>query len=233
MPAIAKRSKRYKQRAKLVDRSRRYSLEEAVKALKQVPTAKWDETVTLDFQLGIAAGEGEQGVRGTVSLPHGSGKSVRVICFCKGEAAREAKEAGAEEVGAEELVQKVQGGWLDFDAVVAHPDMMREVSKLGRVLGPRGLMPTPKTGTVTPNVAKSVTELKAGRIEFKNDKTGGLHAVCGKLSFSESALIENAKTVIHAVRDAKPPAAKGDYLRGVTIAPSQGPGVRLGLNLLP
>lgn len=226
------RSKRYKERVKLVDSEKKYSLPEAVKILKKVAAGKYDETICLNVQLGIKTDSGTENVRGTVSLPHGSGKKVRVICFCKGEGAKEAKDNGADMVGAEELVQKIQEGWLDFDAVVAHPDMMREVSKLGRVLGPKGLMPTPKTGTVTPNVGKAVKELKAGRIEFKSDKTGGLHAVCGKQSFSESALIENAGIVIRAVQDSKPATAKGDYLRGATIALSQGPGVTLALNAL-
>lgn len=227
-----KRSKRYQSRAKLVDSEKRYSLSDAVKILKKIENKKYDETISLNFQLGINTATGNEMVRGTVSLPHGSGKSVRVICFCKGEGAREAKEAGADQIGAEELIQKVQEGWMDFDAVVAHPDMMREVSKLGRMLGPKGLMPTPKTGTVTPNVGKAVKELKAGRIEFKSDKTGGLHAVCGKLSFDEKALVENANNVIRAVQDAKPAAAKGDYLRGVSIAPSQGPGIQVSLTNL-
>ncbi len=231
MPA-SKRSKRYKVRAKLVDKQKRYSLDDAMKNLKKVDNNKFDETITLDFQLGIRTDSGNENVRGTVSLPHGSGKSVRVVCFCKGEGAREAKEAGADEVGAEDLVKRIQEGWMEFDAVVAHPDMMREVSKLGKVLGPKGLMPTPKTGTVTPNVGKAVKELKSGRIEFKSDKTGGLHAVCGKLSFEEKALVENARNVIRAVLDAKPPVSKGDYLRTVTLATSQGPGFRLALNTL-
>lgn len=227
MPAVVPRSKRYKVRAKLVIREQLYSVEEAVKAIKKIDNSKYDETLTLDFQLGVRPEQTEEMVRGTVSLPHGSGKKLRVICFSKGEGAKEAQAAGADVVGAEELVKKVQDGWLDFDAVVAHPDMMREVSKLGRVLGPKGLMPSPKAGTVSPDVARAVKELKAGRIEFKSDKTGGLHAVCGKLSFSESALIENARVVIKAVKDAKPVASKGDYLKRVTLAPSQGPGFRL------
>jgi large subunit ribosomal protein L1 len=227
-----KRSKRYQKRAKLVDREKKYSLAEAVKILKSVEPAKYDETVSLNFQLGIRIDSGNENVRGTVSLPNGSGKSVRVICFCKGEGAKEAKDNGADEVGAEELVQKVLGGWFEFDAVVAHPDMMREVSKLGRVLGPKGLMPTPKTGTVTPAVGRAVKELKGGRIEFKSDKTAGLHAVCGKLSFSEKAILENAQSVIRAVQDSKPPVSKGEYIRAITIALSQGPGVRLALNSL-
>lgn len=232
MPATIKRSKRYQKRATLVDREKRYSLADAMKNLKKVDNNKFDETIVLNFQLGIKTDSGNENVRGTVSLPHGSGKSVRVICFAKGEAARDAQQAGADQVGAEELVQKISEGWFDFDAVVAHPDMMREVSKLGRVLGPKGLMPTPKTGTVTPQVGKAVKELKAGRIEFKSDKTGGLHAVCGKLSFAENALVENARAVVKAVQDAKPPVSKGDYLKSVTLTTTQGPGFRLALGSL-
>lgn len=204
-----------------------YSLSEALKVLKTVEKGKADETITLNFQLGVRAEQGDENVRGTVSLPHGSGKSVRVLCFAKGESARDAELAGADFVGAEELVEKVKNGFLDFDVVVSHPDMMREVSKLGRVLGPKGLMPTPKTGTVTPQVGKAVKEVKAGRIEFKSDKTAGLHAVCGKLSFEENALLENARTVIKAVKDAKPATSKGEYLKSVSIASTHGPGLKL------
>ncbi len=232
MTLVAVRSKRYQQRKKLVEPIKRYSLEEAVKALKKVDNAKYDETFTLNFQLGVRSDSGTENVRGSVSLPNGSGKKVRVICFSKGEGVREAKEAGADEVGAEDLVEKVQKGWMEFDAVVAHPDMMREVSKLGKTLGPKGLMPSPKSGTVTPNVGRAVKELKAGRIEFKSDKTGGLHAVCGKFSFSENAILENAKVVIRAVQDAKPPASKGEYLKSVTLALSQGPGIRISTSSL-
>ncbi len=232
MPAVAKRSKRFKKREALVDREKRYALNDAVKILKKIDNTKFDETVVLNFQLGIKTDSGTENVRGAVSLPHGSGKKVRVIAFAKGDGAREAKENGADEVGAEELVAKIQGGWMDFDAVVAHPDMMREVSKLGRVLGPKGLMPTPKTGTVTPQVGKAVKELKAGRIEFKSDKTGGLHAVCGKLSFNETALIENARIVVKAVQDAKPQTSKGDYLKSATLTTTQGPGIRLAVGSL-
>ena len=230
MTATDKRSKRYENRKKLVDTHKRYSLQEAVQVLKKIEKTSYDETVALDFQLGVRSESGNENVRGSVGLPHGSGKTVRVICFCKGEEAREAQGAGADHVGGEELVQKVQGGWLEFDAVVAHPDMMREVSKLGKLLGPKGLMPSPKSGTVTPHVARAVQELKTGRIEFKSDKTGGLHAVCGKLSFPENALLENAKVILRAVQEAKPPVSKGDYLKSVTIALSQGPGIRLALN---
>ncbi len=227
-----KQSKRQKVRSALVEADKRYSLADAVKIIKQVSDNKYDETVTLSFQLGIKADSGDENVRGTVSLPHGSGKSVRVICFCKGEAVNQAKAAGADHIGGEELVQKVLGGWFEFDAVVAHPDMMREVSKLGRVLGPKGLMPTPKTGGVTPQVGTAVKELKAGRVEFKSDKTGGLHAICGKISFSEQNILENAKSVVKAVRDAKPMTSKGEYFKSLTIAPTQGPGITLNLSAL-
>ncbi len=227
-----KRSKRYQKRATLVEAGKSYSVTEAVGLVKKVPDAKYDETVSLNFQLGIRPDQSEEMVRGTVSLPHGTGQKIRVICFCKGEGAKAAQEAGADGIGAEELIQKIQGGWMDFDAVVAHPDMMREVSKLGKVLGPKGLMPSPKSGTVTPEVARAVRELKAGRIEFKSDKTGGLHAPCGKLSFSEKTLDENARALIRAVRDAKPAAAKGNFLRKVTLSVSQGPGVPLVVSSL-
>lgn len=227
-----KQGKRHQAREKLVDASRLYSLEEAVKALKQIKDNRYDETISLNFQLGVRPEQSEEMVRGTVNLPHGTGKTKRVICFAKSEAAREAQAEGADQVGAEELIGKIQSGWMEFDAVVAHPDMMREVSKLGKVLGPKGLMPSPKTGTVTPNVGRAVKELKAGRIEFKSDKTAGLHAVCGKLSFDEKALLENARMIIRAVAEAKPSASKGNYLKRVTLASAQGPGIRLAANNL-
>ncbi len=221
------RSKRYKECLKAFDSTKSYSLPEAVKILKSFVPAKYDESVDLNFQLGIRPDQANESVRGATALPNGSGKKVRVLCFAKGEAQRAAEQAGADYVGAEEYVKKIEGGWLDFDAVVAHPDLMREISKLGKVLGPRGLMPTPKTGTVTPDVGKAVKEIKGGRVEFKSDKTGGLHALCGKKSFSEDALISNAKTIIKAVSIAKPSAAKGDYLKRITISTSQGPGIKL------
>lgn len=226
------RSKRYQERKKTVEQEKLYSLDEAVQSLKKIQQKKFDETVALSFQLGINTETGTENIRGTVSLPNGSGKTVKIICFCKGESVKDAEAAGADYVGGEELVAKVQGGWFDFDVVVAHPDMMREVSKLGRVLGPRGMMPTPKTGTVSPNIGKAVQELKSGRIEFKSDKTGGVHAVCGKLSFEEKALVENARSIIRAVRDAKPATSKGEYLKSVVIAPTQGPGFRLATSSL-
>lgn len=227
-----KRSKRYKKRAALVEKEKFYSIPEAVRLAKQIPETRYDETVTVNFQLGIRPEQTEEMVRGTVSLPHGTGQKIRVICFCKGEEGKAAQEAGADAVGGEELIQKIQGGWLDFDAVVAHPDMMREVSKLGKILGPKGLMPSPKSGTVSPDVGRAVRELKAGRIEFKSDKTGGLHAPCGKISFSEAALEENVRILIRAVRDARPAAAKGNFFKRVTLSPSQGPGISLEVSSL-
>jgi large subunit ribosomal protein L1 len=221
------RSKRYKEVLKMYDPTKSYVLPEAVKIVKRFAPAKYDETVGLNFQLGIKPDQANEMVRGTAVLPHGSGKKIRVLCFAKGEAARLAEQAGADFAGAEEYVKKIEGGWLDFDAVVAHPDMMREISKLGKVLGPRGLMPTPKTGTVTPEVGKAIKEIKAGRVEFKSDKTGGLHVICGKKSFSEEALVQNAASIIKAVSQAKPAAAKGDYLKRVFLSASHSPGVKL------
>ena len=221
------RSKRYKESAKVFDSTKSYSLHEAVKTLKKFAPAKFDQSVGLNFQLGIRPDQPNEAVRGTTALPHGSGKKVRVLCFAKGEAHRAAEEAGADYVGAEDYIKKIEGGWLDFNAVVAHPDLMRDISKLGKVLGPRGLMPTPKTGTVTPDVKKAIKEIKGGRVEFKSDKTGGLHVLCGKSSFPENALLDNTKTVIKAVIEAKPPQAKGDYIKRVTLSVSQGPGIKL------
>ena len=224
---MKKRSKRYEERAKLVDINKRYGLENAVKVLKQFPKNKFDESVEISVQLGVDPAKAEENVRGTVSLPHGTGKSVKVLCFCKGEEAKAALAAGAEYVGTDEYLTKVQEGWLDFDVIVAHPDMMREISKLGRVLGPKGLMPSPKAGTVSMDVGKAVKEIKKGKIEFKSDKTGGLHVACGKMSFSEQAILENTKSVIRALLDHRPSSVKGEYLKSVSIATSQGPGMRL------
>ncbi|HLD56556.1 MAG TPA: 50S ribosomal protein L1, partial [Candidatus Omnitrophota bacterium] len=219
------RSKRYRETLKAYDPTKSYLLPEAVKIVKRFAPAKYDETVGLSFQLGINPEQANEAVRGTAALPHGSGKKIRVLCFAKGEAQRSAEQAGADYVGAEDYVKKIEGGWLEFDAVVAHPDLMRDISKLGKVLGPRGLMPTPKTGTVTPDVGKAIKEIKAGRVEFKNDKTGGLHVICGKKSFPEEALVQNATAVIQAVSRAKPSAAKGDYMKRIYLSASQSPGV--------
>ncbi len=221
------RSKRYNECAKVFDGTKTYTLGEAVKILKQFKAAKFDESVELSFQLGIKPEQSDQNVRGAISLPSGTGKKVRVLCFVKGESQKAAEQAGADYVGAEEYIKRIEGGWFDFDAVVAHPDMMREISRLGKVLGPRGLMPTPKTGTVTTDVAKAIKEIKMGRVDFKNDKTGGLHVAIGKRSFADDALLANAKIVIKAVVDAKPQSSKGDYIKRVYMALTQSPGVRL------
>lgn len=229
---MKKHSKRYTERAKLVQAGKTYTLPEAVKTLKQMPKGKMDESFEVHLQLGIKPDQSDESVRGTAALPHGLGKKVRVLCFCKGEGAKLAEAAGADYVGGDDYIQKVLGGWMDFDSVISHPDMMREVSKLGRILGPRGLMPTPKTGTVSMDVAKAVKEVKAGRAEFKSDKTGGIHVSCGKLSFSEQALVENAQSVLKAIVQAKPSAVKADYIKKVYVASTQGPGFPIELGVV-
>lgn len=220
-------SKRYEACFKSFNRLKHYPLSEAIQLLSQFAKTKFDETVSLDFQLGIRPDQSNELVRGTVALPHGTGKKVRVLCFVKGEAQKAASDAQADYVGADDLINKINGGWLEFDAIVAHPDMMRDISKLGKVLGPRGLMPSPKTGTVTADVAKAIREIKAGRVEFKSDKTGGLHVRCGKRSFTSAALFENAKIAVKAIVDAKPQSSKGDFIRRAYLAASGSPGIRL------
>lgn len=222
--------KRYEQAARLIDRSREYVPSEAIKVLKEAPDAKFDESVELAFRLGVDPRKADQLVRGTVSLPNGTGKSVRVAAFAVGEKAREAKEAGADVVGGEELVEEVMKGTIDFDAAVATPDMMAAVGKAGRVLGPRGLMPNPKTGTVTADVAKAVQDIKGGKVEYKTDRTGNVHLIIGKKSFTEQALLENYLTVIDEILRAKPSAAKGKYVKSLTIATTMGPGVPIDTN---
>lgn len=219
--------KRYQAAAKLVDPKKKYRLAEAVELLKKMPAAKFDETLELDFKLGVDPKQSDQMVRGTVSLPHGSGKKVRVCVFAKGPAAQAAKEAGADFVGFEDLVKRCQDGWADFDVAVATPEAMQEVRKLGKVLGPKGLMPNPKTGTVTDDTAKAVKELKAGRVEFKMDKTGNLHVAFGKLSFAAEAIVENARAVISAVVHARPASAKGTFIESCTLSSTMSPGLRL------
>jgi large subunit ribosomal protein L1 len=216
--------------AKAKVESRSYGLPDAVALAKQVSFAKFDETVEVAMRLGVDPKHADQMVRGTVVLPHGTGKSVRVLVFASGEKIREAEEAGADVVGGEELAGKIEGGWLDFDAVVATPDMMRVVGKLGRVLGPRGLMPNPKAGTVSPDVAKAVRDIKAGKVEFRVDKTGIVHAPVGKMSFSKDQLVENAQALIAAVLKAKPSAAKGKYVKTVSLSSTMGPGIRIDEN---
>src|SRR6184192_1625672 len=205
--------------------ARPYQLKDAVPLLQKVKFAKFDETVEITMRLGVDPKHADQMVRGTVVLPHGLGKSKRVLAIAGGEKQKEAEEAGADVVGGEEMVEKIQGGFMDFDAVVATPDMMRAVGKLGKVLGPRGLMPNPKTGTVSVDIAKAVKEIKAGKVEFRVDKTGIIHAPVGKVSFPTQNLVENAHALVDSVVKAKPAAAKGKYLKSVTVSSTMGPGV--------
>jgi len=218
-------SKRYDAGVKKIQPERQYGVEEAIGLLKEMPGAKFDESVDLSFRLGVDPKHADQMVRGAVVMPHGIGKTVRVAVFAKGEKEREAREAGADVVGAEDLVERVQGGFMDFDTAVATPDLMGQVGRLGKVLGPRGLMPNPKLGTVTFDVGRAVREAKAGKVEFRVDKAGNIHAPVGKKSFSADNLAANAMAVIDAVMRAKPSAAKGTYLRSLTVSTTMGPGV--------
>ncbi len=204
---------------------RMYSIEEAIPLLQKVKFAKFDETVEVAMRLGVDPKHADQMVRGTVVLPHGLGTSKTVLVIAGADKQKEAQDAGADHVGGDEVVEKILGGWMAFDAVVATPDMMRAVGRLGKVLGPRGLMPNPKTGTVTPNVAQAIREIKAGKVEFRVDKTGIVHAPVGKTSFSPQSLIDNAHALVDSVVKAKPPAAKGKYLKSVTVSSTMGPGV--------
>ena len=221
---MRKRSKKFAAARQQVP-ERPHTLEDAVPLMQKVKFAKFDETVELAMRLGVDPKHADQMVRGTVVLPHGLGKSKKVLAIAGAEKQKEATDAGADYVGGEEIVDKIQGGWMDFDAVVATPDMMRAVGKLGKVLGPRGLMPNPKTGTVTPDIAKAVREIKAGKVEFRVDKTGIVHAPIGKASFPAQNLVENAHALVDSVVKAKPPAAKGKFLRSVTMSSTMGPGI--------
>jgi large subunit ribosomal protein L1 len=222
--------KRYEGARKLIDESREYLPAEAIDIIKHYPEAKFDETVEVAFRLGVDPRKADQIVRGTVSLPHGTGRSVRVAVFAQGPKATEAREAGADVVGAEELVDQVMKGTIDFDAAIATPDMMASVGKAGRVLGPRGLMPNPKTGTVTTDIAKAVGEIKGGRIEYKTDRTGNVHMVIGKRSFGQQQLLENYLTAVDEILRAKPGAAKGKYVKTLTVATTMGPGIPIDPN---
>jgi large subunit ribosomal protein L1 len=223
----ANRSKRYRSCSELVDANKTYTLPEAVETLKKLLATKFDQTVTLSFRLGVDPKQSDQMVRGTCPLPHGSGKKVRVLVFASGQAAEAAKEAGAEHVGFEDLIKKCQEGFQDFDVAIATPAAMSEVRKLGRVLGPRGLMPNPKTGTVTDDTAKAVREVKAGRVEFKLDKNGNVAVPMGKFSFEQQALVENGAAVIDAVVKAKPATAKGKFVHNITMSATMSPGLRI------
>jgi large subunit ribosomal protein L1 len=226
---MATLSKRMKAAKGTVDAVKIYPLRDAVKNINEFPKVKFDETVELHFHLNLDLKAADQAVRGTVALPHGVGKKVRVAVFCTGDNVQKAKDAGAEHVGGADLVAKVAAGFMDFDTVVATPDMMREISKLGKVLGPRGLMPSPKAGTVTTDVTRTINEVKAGRIEFKSDKQGGIHVGIGKRSFNENQLIENATQVIDAINHAKPASVKGTLIKTLAIATTMGPGIKVAL----
>ncbi len=224
---MPKRGKKYIEARKKVDTTKRYTPEEAVKLALETAYANFDETVDVAVRLGVNPKYSDQMVRGAVSLPHGTGKEVRVLVFCKGEKEMEAKEAGADYAGGEDLVEKIKGGWLEFDKAVATPDMMGVVGKIGRILGPRGLMPNAKTGTVTFDVAQAVKELKAGRVEFKVDKAGIVHVGVGKVSFGADKLIENIKALLETLLRLKPASAKGVYFRGMAVSTTMGPGIKV------
>ena len=224
---MKKQGKKYRAAAEKIDHARKYGLDDAVKTLKEIAFAKFDETVELTIWLGVDPRKADQLVRGTIVLPHGLGKTKRVVVIAQGDKIREAEEAGADFAGGEDLVNKIKGGWLDFDAVVATPDMMRFVGGLGKILGPRGLMPNPKTGTVTPDVKTAVKETKAGKVEYRVDKTGVIHTAVGKVSFDQDKLAENTRALIEAVVKAKPSTAKGKYMKKVNLAATMGPGLLL------
>jgi large subunit ribosomal protein L1 len=223
---MAKHGKKFRAAAEKVEQ-RPYQLDEAFGLLKQIAFAKFNETVELSMRLGVDPKHADQMVRGTTLLPHGTGQTKRVLVIAQGEKVKEAQDAGADMVGGDDMVEKIQGGWVDFDAVIATPDMMRSVGKLGKVLGPRGLMPNPKTGTVTFDVAKAIQEIKAGKVEFRVDKTAIIHVPVGKISFSADQLRDNASAIINAVRKAKPPAAKGKYVQSIYISSTMSPSLQI------
>ncbi|ANZ98977.1 50S ribosomal protein L1 [Carnobacterium divergens] len=224
---MAKKSKQYQTALKQVDVTKAYSVEEAVALVKEIDFAKFDATVEVAYRLGVDPKKADQQIRGAVVLPNGTGKTQRVLVFAKGEKAKEAEAAGADYVGESDLVQKISGGWFDFDVIVATPDMMGEVGRLGRVLGPKGLMPNPKTGTVTMDVTKAVNEIKAGKVTYRVDKAGNVQAPIGKVSFSTDKLIENFKTINDTMLKVKPSSAKGQYIKNITVTTTFGPGVKV------
>lgn len=224
---MKRRGKAYRVALAKVDRTRRYPLEEGVRLVCETARAKFDETVEMAIRLGVDPRQADQNVRGTVVLPHGLGKAVRVLAFAKGEKEKEAKEAGADFVGAEDIIKKISEGWLDFDQTVATPEMMGAVGRIGKILGPRGLMPNPKIGTVTVDIGRAVKEIKAGKLEFRVDKAGIAHVPVGKVSFGSDKLLDNARAVLTAILRAKPASAKGNFLQGVTFSTTMGPGVKI------
>lgn len=226
---MVKISKRVKKLYEGIDREKKYSLEEALDSISKSPKVKFDETVEMHLHLNVNVKASDQSVRGTVVLPHGTGKTVRIAVFCKGENEQKARDAGADHVGSNDLIEKVAGGFLDFDVVVATPDMMRDLSKLGKVLGPRGLMPTPKAGTVTNDITKAINEVKAGKIEFKSDKQGGIHVRVGKRSFNKTQLLDNSRQILDAINIAKPNSVKGNLIKSLSMSSTMGPGVKVVL----
>ncbi len=224
---MAKRGKKYREALSKIDRTKRYTFEEAVKLALENAYANFDETVDVAVVLGVDPRHADQMVRGSVVLPHGTGKTARVVVFAKGDKAKEAEAAGADYVGAEDLIKKIQDGWLDFDKAVATPDMMPLVGRIGKILGPRGLMPSAKTGTVTFDVARAVKEIKAGKVDFKVDRAGVVHAPVGKVSFGEKKILENLAAFFDALLRAKPSAAKGQYIKSVTLSTTMGPGIKI------
>ncbi len=229
---MAKHGKKYRQSLEKYDLSKEYDLENGLSMLKNIAYANYDETVEVHANLGIDPKHAEQQLRGTVLLPKGTGKTVRVLVFAKGEKIKEAQEAGADFVGAEDLIEKIQSGWMDFDKVIATPDMMGAVGKIGKILGPRGLMPNPKVGTVTFDVANAVKRFKAGEIEFRNDKTGNIHLIAGKKSFNEQDLLENIKTIYDTILRAKPATAKGKYIKSFYISTTHSPSIKVKLQAI-
>ena len=225
-----KRGKKYNEVAELVDRTKSYGVREAVELVKKTAKANFDETVEIAFRLGVDPKHADQNIRGAVVLPHGTGKTQRVLVFAKGEKVKEAEAAGADYIGDEETIAKINDGWFDFDVIVATPDMMAEVGKLGRVLGPKGLMPNPKTGTVTFEVEKAVQDIKAGKVEYRVDKSANVHVPVGKVSFEEDQLVENIETMIETIVRVKPQSSKGKYIRNVAISSTMGPGIKLDVS---
>ncbi len=227
---MMQKSKRNREIVKNFDPDKLYSLEEAIEILKKCPPVKFDQSIEVSLKTGSDPRKAEQQIRGTVSMPHGTGKTVRVLAFAKGDKLKEAQDAGADFAGSEDLVEKVKGGWTDFDIVVVTPDMMREVGKLGKVLGPRGLMPTPKAGTVTNDLAKAIQEIKAGKIEYRIDKGGVINNLVGKLSFSNEQLIENISTLLTLLSKSKPASVKGNFFKSLSISSTMGPGLKIDLH---
>jgi len=222
-----KRGKRFKAVAAKIDRQKAYTLADAIKLVRETATAKFDETLEVSCRLGVDPKKADQMIRGTVVLPYGTGKKIRVLVLTKGEKAAEAEAAGADMVGADDYIEKIKGGWSDVDAIIATPDMMGSLGKLGKILGPKGLMPNPKAGTVTQDIAKAVKDLKAGKIEYRIDKTGNINSGVGKLSFTDEQLVENTKTFLNAVMRAKPATAKGTYMKNTSVCSTMGPGIKL------